>query len=107
MTTRIFSQTPPDKANELFEKLLATSDNATKTRERLLSDLRSALVRTVGEGEEDGPRDGLDADADHLRGEPEPEQRRADPEDDRPNSHQQDQSCFGERPERCGDHFEW
>ena len=39
MTTRTFSQTPPDKANELFEKLLATSDNAAKTRERLLSDL--------------------------------------------------------------------
>ena len=40
MTTRTFSQTPPDKANELFEKLLATSDNAAKTRERLLSDLK-------------------------------------------------------------------
>src|SRR5918999_1329503 len=39
MTTRTFSQTPPDKANELFEKLLATSDNAAKTRERLLSEL--------------------------------------------------------------------
>ena len=25
--TRRFSQTPPDKANELFDKLLATSDN--------------------------------------------------------------------------------
>jgi phasin family protein len=43
MTTRIFSQTPPDKANELFEKLLATSDNAAKTRERLLSDLKEEL----------------------------------------------------------------
>jgi len=43
MTTRTFSQTPPDKANELFEKLLATSDNATKTRERLLSDLTEEL----------------------------------------------------------------
>lgn len=43
MTTRTFSQTPPDKANELFEKLLATSDNATKTRERLLSDLKEEL----------------------------------------------------------------
>ncbi len=43
MTTRTFSQTPPDKANELFEKLLATSDNATKTRERLFSDLREEL----------------------------------------------------------------
>ena len=43
MTTRPFSQTPPDKANELFEKLLATSDNATKTRERLLADLTEEL----------------------------------------------------------------
>ena len=43
MTTRPFSQTPPDKANELFEKLLATSDNAAKTRERLLSDLKVEL----------------------------------------------------------------
>jgi phasin family protein len=42
-TTRTFSQTPPDKANELFEKLLATSDNAAKTRERLLSDLTEEL----------------------------------------------------------------
>jgi len=43
MTTRTFSQTPPDKANELFEKILATSDNAAKTRERLLSDLTEEL----------------------------------------------------------------
>jgi len=43
MSTRTFIQTPPDKANELFEKLLATSDNATKTRERLLSDLKEEL----------------------------------------------------------------
>jgi phasin family protein len=43
MTTRTYSQTPPDKANELFEKLLATSDNAAKTRERLLSDLKEEL----------------------------------------------------------------
>jgi hypothetical protein len=43
MTTRTFSQTPPDKANELFEKLLATSDNAAKTRERLFSDLKEEL----------------------------------------------------------------
>ena len=43
MTARTFSQTPPDKANELFEKLLATSDNAAKTRERLLSDLKEEL----------------------------------------------------------------
>jgi DUF438 domain-containing protein len=43
MTIRTFSQTPPDKANELFEKLLATSDNAAKTRERLLSDLKEEL----------------------------------------------------------------
>jgi KaiC/GvpD/RAD55 family RecA-like ATPase len=43
MTTKTFSQTPPDKANELFERLLATSDNAAKTRERLLSDLKEEL----------------------------------------------------------------
>ncbi|GEO17189.1 TIGR01841 family phasin [Microvirga aerophila] len=43
MTTRTFSQTTPDKANELFDKLLATSDNAAKTRERLLSDLQEEL----------------------------------------------------------------
>jgi hypothetical protein len=42
-TTRRFSQAPPDKANELFEKLLATSDNAVKTRERLLADLKEEL----------------------------------------------------------------
>jgi hypothetical protein len=41
--TRRFSQAPPDKANELFDKLLATSDNAVKTRERLLADLKEEL----------------------------------------------------------------
>jgi hypothetical protein len=41
--TRRFSQTPPDKANELFEKLLATSDTAVKTRERLFVDLKEEL----------------------------------------------------------------
>jgi hypothetical protein len=43
-TTRRFSQTPPDKANELFDKLLATSDNAVKTRERLFADLKEELI---------------------------------------------------------------
>jgi hypothetical protein len=43
MTNRGFSQAPPDKANELFDKLLATSDNAVKTRERLLADLKEEL----------------------------------------------------------------
>ncbi|MXQ11175.1 phasin family protein [Microvirga makkahensis] len=38
-----FSQTPPDKANELFDKLLAASDNAIKTRERLFADLKEEL----------------------------------------------------------------
>jgi hypothetical protein len=38
-----FSQAPPDKANELFEKLLATSANAVKTRERLFADLKEEL----------------------------------------------------------------
>src|ERR687898_1516316 len=41
--TRRFSQTPPDKANELFEKLLATSDAAIKIREGLLQDLKEEL----------------------------------------------------------------
>jgi hypothetical protein len=43
MTNRGFSQAPPDQANELFDKLLATSDNAVKTRERLLADLKEEL----------------------------------------------------------------
>jgi hypothetical protein len=43
MTNGQFSQTPPDRANELFEKLLATSDNAVKTRERLFTDLKEEL----------------------------------------------------------------
>ncbi|MBZ6077977.1 phasin family protein [Microvirga puerhi] len=43
ITNRRFSQTPPDRANELFEKLLATSENAVKTRERLFSDLKEEL----------------------------------------------------------------
>jgi len=43
MTNGQFSQAPPDKANELFEKLLATSDNAVKTRERLFADLKEEL----------------------------------------------------------------
>ncbi|WP_262265711.1 phasin family protein [Microvirga yunnanensis] len=42
--TRPFSQTPPDKANELFEKLLATSDGAIRTRERLFADLKDELA---------------------------------------------------------------
>ncbi len=42
-TTRRFSQAPPDKANELFDKLLATSDAAGKTRERLFQDLKQEL----------------------------------------------------------------
>lgn len=37
------SQTPPDKANELFEKLLATSESAIKTRERLFTELKEEL----------------------------------------------------------------
>lgn len=41
---RRFSQTPPDKANDLFDKLLATSNNAVKTRERLLADLKEELT---------------------------------------------------------------
>jgi hemerythrin-like domain-containing protein len=43
MTNERFSRTPPVRANELFEKLLATSENALKTRERLLADLKEEL----------------------------------------------------------------
>ncbi|PVE25958.1 hypothetical protein DC522_01585 [Microvirga sp. KLBC 81] len=43
MTNPRFGQAPPDKAHELFEKLLATSDNAVKARERLLADLKEEL----------------------------------------------------------------
>ncbi|HZA94155.1 MAG TPA: phasin family protein [Gemmatimonadales bacterium] len=42
-TNQRFSQAPPDKANDLFDKLLGTSDNAVKTRERLLGDLKEEL----------------------------------------------------------------
>jgi len=42
-TIRQFIQTSPAKANELFAKLLETSDNATKTRERLFSELKEEL----------------------------------------------------------------
>jgi hemerythrin-like domain-containing protein len=38
-----FIQTPPDKANGLFDRLLATSDTAIKSRERLLQELREEL----------------------------------------------------------------
>ena len=43
MTNARFSRTPPVRANELFEKLLATSENALKTRERLFGDLKEEL----------------------------------------------------------------
>jgi hypothetical protein len=43
MTNKRFSQAPPDKANELFDKLLATSDAAVKNRERLFKDLKEEL----------------------------------------------------------------
>src|SRR5215207_1410000 len=43
MPSKHFSQTPPDKANDLFDKLLATSDSAIKTRERLFADLKDEL----------------------------------------------------------------
>jgi hypothetical protein len=42
-TNRRYTQAPPDKANELFGRLLATSDNAVKTRERLLAYLKEEL----------------------------------------------------------------
>ncbi len=43
MTNERFSRTPPVRANELFEKLLATSETALKTRERLVADLKEEL----------------------------------------------------------------
>jgi hypothetical protein len=43
MTNERFSRTPPTKANELFGKLLATSDKAVKARERMLADLKEEL----------------------------------------------------------------
>lgn len=43
MTNKPFHRTPPDKANELFDKLLATSDGAVKVRERLFRDLKDEL----------------------------------------------------------------
>ena len=42
-TTRRFSKAPPDRANELFDTLLATSDGAIKSRERLFADLKTEL----------------------------------------------------------------
>jgi hypothetical protein len=44
MTTRKLNQAPPDRARDLFEKLLATSDSAVKTRERLFTDLQEELT---------------------------------------------------------------
>ena len=41
--TKQFSQAPPDKANELFDNLVTTSDTAVKTRERLFADLKEEL----------------------------------------------------------------
>lgn len=38
-----FSQAPPDRANDLFDKLLATSDSAVKTRERVFAELKQEL----------------------------------------------------------------
>src|SRR3712207_6189480 len=43
MTNGRFNQAPPDKANGLFDKLLATSDTAVKTRERLFAELKEEL----------------------------------------------------------------
>lgn len=40
---RTIGQTPPDQANELFARLLETSDDAAELRERLFSDLRQEL----------------------------------------------------------------
>ncbi len=40
---RPFNHAPPNKANELFDKLLATSDAAVKNRERLFKELKEEL----------------------------------------------------------------
>ncbi|MBB3019112.1 hypothetical protein FHR70_002166 [Microvirga lupini] len=48
MPAKHFSQTPPDRANELFDKILATSDSATKTRERIFADLKDELELLAG-----------------------------------------------------------
>src|SRR4029450_11698676 len=42
-TIRQLIQTSPAKANELFAKLVETSGNAVKTRERLFSELKEEL----------------------------------------------------------------
>src|SRR4028118_229958 len=42
-TIRQLIQTSPDKANELFAKLVDTSETAVKTREKLFSDLKEEL----------------------------------------------------------------
>ena len=42
-TIKQLIQASPAKANELFARLVETSDNAVKTRERLLVDLKSEL----------------------------------------------------------------
>ena len=39
-TIKQLIQTSPAKANELFARLVETSDNAVKTRERLMVDLK-------------------------------------------------------------------
>jgi hypothetical protein len=43
MPTRKITHALPDKAREIFEKLLVTSDSAIKTRERLFSELQEEL----------------------------------------------------------------
>src|SRR4028118_277961 len=42
-TIRQLIQTSPDKANELFAKLVDTSETAVKTREKLFTDLKEEL----------------------------------------------------------------
>ena len=47
-TIRQLLQTGPAKANELFAKLVDTSDGAIKTRERLFADLKAELEDATG-----------------------------------------------------------
>lgn len=42
-TNKRFSQTSPDKANDLFAKLLETSETAVRTREKLFTSLKEEL----------------------------------------------------------------
>src|SRR5215208_6631123 len=48
-TIRQLIQTSPARANELFAKLVDTSENAVKTREKLFADLKQELLASLEE----------------------------------------------------------